>query len=43
MYTSYAIYSPDVPVIRSDEGTLLAKPYLCSFITPRGWSAGQSR
>jgi len=33
MYTSHAIYSPDVPVIRSDDGTLLARPYLCSFIT----------
>lgn len=33
MYTSYAIHSPDVPVIRSDDGTLLARPYLCSFIT----------
>jgi uncharacterized protein (TIGR02452 family) len=33
MYTDYAIYSPDVPVIRADDGTLLAEPYLCSFIT----------
>jgi len=33
MYTSYAIYSTDVPVFRTDEGALLAKPYLCSFIT----------
>ena len=33
MYSSYAIYSPDVPVIRSDDGDLLAQPYLCSFIT----------
>jgi uncharacterized protein (TIGR02452 family) len=33
MYTDYAIYSPDVPVFRSDSGALLAQPYLCSFIT----------
>ena len=32
-YTDYAIYSPDVPVIRADDGTLLDEPYLCSFIT----------
>jgi len=33
MYTDYAIYSPDVPVIRDDDGTLLDEPYPCSFIT----------
>jgi uncharacterized protein (TIGR02452 family) len=33
MYTSYAIYSPDVPVFRDDDGTLLEQPYLCAFIT----------
>src|SRR5205814_6023280 len=33
MYTDYAIYSPDVPVFRNDEGQLLDQPYLCSFIT----------
>lgn len=33
MYTNYAIYSPDVPIIRTDEGQLLEKPWLCSFIT----------
>ena len=33
MYTSYAIYSPDVPVFRADDGVLLDQPYLCSFIT----------
>lgn len=33
MYTSYAIYSPDVPIFRADDGTLLEEPYLCSFIT----------
>jgi uncharacterized protein (TIGR02452 family) len=33
MYTDYAIYSPDVPVFRTDDGTLLEQPYICSFIT----------
>jgi uncharacterized protein (TIGR02452 family) len=33
MYTDYAIYSPDVPVIRDDDGALLEQPYPCAFIT----------
>lgn len=33
MYSDYAIYSPDVPVFRDDEGRLLDEPFLCSFIT----------
>jgi uncharacterized protein (TIGR02452 family) len=33
LYSNYAIYSPGVPVLRDDEGVLLLKPYLCSFIT----------
>jgi uncharacterized protein (TIGR02452 family) len=33
LYTDYVIYSPDVPVIRTDAGTLLDRPYLCSFLT----------
>jgi uncharacterized protein (TIGR02452 family) len=33
MYTSWALYSPDVPVFRDDDGDLLDEPYLCSFIT----------
>jgi uncharacterized protein (TIGR02452 family) len=33
LYTNYAIYSPDVPVFRADDGELLERPYLCSFIT----------
>ena len=33
MYTDYAIYSPNVPVIRNDDGTLLDNPYQCSIIT----------
>jgi uncharacterized protein (TIGR02452 family) len=31
--TDWAIYSPDVPVFRSDDGTDLARPWLLSFIT----------
>jgi uncharacterized protein (TIGR02452 family) len=33
MYTNYALYSPDVPILRSDDGALLEEPWLCSFIT----------
>ena len=33
MYSDYALYSPDVPVIRADDGTLLDDPYMCSFVT----------
>jgi uncharacterized protein (TIGR02452 family) len=33
LYTDYAIYSPDVPVFRDDDGALLPEPYLCTFIT----------
>jgi uncharacterized protein (TIGR02452 family) len=33
LYTSYALYSPDVPVFRTDDGTLLEEPWRCSFIT----------
>jgi uncharacterized protein (TIGR02452 family) len=40
MYTSYAIYSPDVPVFRDDDGTLLEKPYACAFITAPAVNAG---
>lgn len=33
LYTNYAIYSPAVPIIRTDEGRLLDEPWCCSFIT----------
>lgn len=33
IYTDDAIYTPDVPVFRDDDGQLLAEPYLCAFIT----------
>lgn len=32
-YTNSAIYSPDVPVFRNQQGELLKTSYLCSFIT----------
>jgi uncharacterized protein (TIGR02452 family) len=31
--TDWAIYSPDVPVFRMDDGTALANPWLLSFLT----------
>ena len=33
MYTDYVLYSPGVPVIRTDDGTLLDQPWLLSVIT----------
>ena len=33
LYTDYAIYSPDVPVFRSDDGSLLDEPYTVAVIT----------
>jgi uncharacterized protein (TIGR02452 family) len=40
MYTNYAIYSPDVPVFKDDDGNLLDEPYLCGFITAPAVNAG---
>jgi uncharacterized protein (TIGR02452 family) len=40
MYTSSMIYSPDVPVIRNDDGDLLTEPYLCAMITAPAVNAG---
>jgi uncharacterized protein (TIGR02452 family) len=31
--TDWAIYSPDVPIFRTDDGTELDQPWLLSFIT----------
>jgi uncharacterized protein (TIGR02452 family) len=31
--TAWAIYSPDVPVFRTDDGTALQHPWLLTFIT----------
>jgi uncharacterized protein (TIGR02452 family) len=33
LYTNYAIYSPDVPVFRSDDGSFLDEPYPVGIIT----------
>ena len=33
LYTNYAIYSPDVPVFRSDDGSLLDEPHTVGIIT----------
>lgn len=33
LYSDYLLYSPDVPVIRTDDGLLLENPYLISIIT----------
>src|SRR5437764_10893947 len=43
LYSNYAIYAPDVPVIRTDAGDLLSRPYLCSFITCPAVNAGAVR
>lgn len=40
MYTNYAIYSPDVPVFKDDDGESLDEPYLCGFITAPAVNAG---
>jgi uncharacterized protein (TIGR02452 family) len=39
-YTHSAIYSPDVPVFRRDDGSWLETPYRCSFITCAAVNAG---
>eukprot|EP00980_Cylindrotheca_fusiformis_P029821 scaffold23911_cov127-Cylindrotheca_fusiformis.AAC.1 len=33
LFTSTMVYSPDVPVFRDSDMTLLARPYTCSFIS----------
>ncbi len=43
MYTTWVIYSPDVPVFRLDEGQLLDEPYLCSFLTSPAVDVGALR
>ncbi|MCE9560986.1 MAG: TIGR02452 family protein [Planctomycetes bacterium] len=42
-YSNYAIYSPDVPVIKDDTGELLEEPYLCGFVTSPAVNAGVIR
>lgn len=33
MYTSWLLYSPEVPVFRDDDGALLEEPWPCTFVT----------
>ena len=40
LYSDYMIYSPDVPVFRSDDGILREVPFLTSFITAPAVNAG---
>jgi uncharacterized protein (TIGR02452 family) len=40
MYTTWVIYSPEVPVFRRNEGPLLDEPYLCSFLTSPAVNVG---
>lgn len=41
LYTDYVIYSPGVPVIRDDNGTLLEVPYTLAMITCAAANASQ--
>jgi uncharacterized protein (TIGR02452 family) len=43
MYTTWVIYSPDVPVFRLDDGRLLDEPYPCSFLTSPAVNVGALR
>jgi uncharacterized protein (TIGR02452 family) len=40
LYSDYTIYSPEVPVFRSDSFMFLENPYNCSFITMPAPNAG---
>lgn len=40
LYSDYMIYSPRVPVFRNDDGSLIDKPYLVSFLTSPAVNAG---
>ncbi len=41
LYSDRMIYSPDCPVFRKDDGTLLETPYLVDFITSPAPNAGE--
>jgi uncharacterized protein (TIGR02452 family) len=43
LYSDTMIYSPQVPVFRNDDGTLLDAPYLVSFLTSPAVNAGAIR
>ncbi len=40
LYSDWMIYSPKVPIFRNDDGSLIQKPYLVSFITSPAVNAG---
>lgn len=40
LYTDHMILSPDVPVFRADDGSLLPEPYLLSILTSPAVNAG---
>jgi uncharacterized protein (TIGR02452 family) len=40
LYSSWLIYSPEVPVFRGDDGDLLSEPWPCAFITAAAPNAG---
>jgi len=42
LYTDYTIYSPSVPVFRSDDGSLLEDPYSVGIITCPAVNAGKT-
>lgn len=43
LYSDWMIYSPKVPVFRNDDGSLIRKPYLVSFLTSPAVNAGVVR
>lgn len=43
LYTNHIIYSPGVPVFRSDDDVLIAEPYLVSIITSPAVNVGAIR
>jgi uncharacterized protein (TIGR02452 family) len=43
LYTDHMIYSPDVPVFRSDDDVLLERHYLLSFVTAPAVNVGAHR
>lgn len=43
LYSDWMIYSPKVPVFRNDDGSLIQKPYLVSFMTSPAVNAGVVR
>ena len=40
LYADYVLYSPDVPVFRGDDGSLLEEPYCVAMITSPAVNAG---